>query len=105
MLLLSQLGLTSVLLSTKFISLVIHVYSSMDYARKLFDTMSQRDVFLWNAMIKGYADVGPCQEAVTLFKDMHQTGFLPDNHTFPSVVRSCSVISAFREGTEVHCFC
>lgn len=34
---------------------------------------------------------------------MHQSGFSPDNYTFPFVVRSCAVQSALREGTEVHC--
>ncbi|CAN1804820.1 Putative pentatricopeptide repeat-containing protein At3g11460, mitochondrial [Linum perenne] len=34
---------------------------------------------------------------------MHSSGLLPDNYTFPFVIRSCAVISALKEGTEVHC--
>ncbi|GMP36798.1 hypothetical protein CsSME_00008806 [Camellia sinensis var. sinensis] len=34
---------------------------------------------------------------------MHRIGLLPDNYTFPSVVRSCVVLSALMEGREVHC--
>ncbi|KAF6151776.1 hypothetical protein GIB67_010350 [Kingdonia uniflora] len=35
--------------------------------------------------------------------DMHFSGLLLDNYTFPSVVRSCAVLSALREGKETHC--
>ncbi|GMP36922.1 hypothetical protein CsSME_00008858 [Camellia sinensis var. sinensis] len=75
----------------------------MDYACKLFDLMPERDLFLWNTMIRGYADLGPCQEAIVLYRVMHLIGLLPDSYTFPSVVRSCAVLSALMEGREVHC--
>ncbi|XP_028059679.1 putative pentatricopeptide repeat-containing protein At3g11460, mitochondrial [Camellia sinensis] len=75
----------------------------MDYARKLFDLIPERDLFLWNTMIRGYADLGPCQEAIVLYRDMHRIGLLPDSYTFPSVVRSCAILSALMEGREAHC--
>ena len=34
---------------------------------------------------------------------MHRIGLLRDSCTFPSVVRSCVVFSALREGREVYC--
>ncbi|KAG2717965.1 hypothetical protein I3760_03G199000 [Carya illinoinensis] len=34
---------------------------------------------------------------------MHQIGVLPNNYTFPFVVRSCGVLLALIEGKEVHC--
>lgn len=75
----------------------------MDYARKLFDEVPRRDVFIWNTLIRGYADRGPCQQAILLYRNMHQSGLLPDNYTFPFVVRACAVHSAFWEGRQVHC--
>ncbi|XP_028072859.1 pentatricopeptide repeat-containing protein At1g08070, chloroplastic-like [Camellia sinensis] len=93
----------NLLLSTKLITLARSVAPTMDYARKLFDLMPERDLFLWNTMIRGYADLGPCQEAIVLYRDMHRIGLLPDSYTFPSVVRSCAVLSALMEGREVHC--
>lgn len=75
----------------------------MDYARQMFDVTPEKDVFLWNTLIRGYADLGPCQEAIVLYRDMHRIGLLPDRYTFPFVVRSCAVISALRVGREVHC--
>ncbi|KAJ7979249.1 Pentatricopeptide repeat [Quillaja saponaria] len=95
--------LQSLLLSTKLVNLACKFAPTMNYARQLFDSIPERDVFLWNTLIRGYADLGPCQEAIFLYRSMHRAGFLPDNYTFPFVVRSCAVISALREGKEVHC--
>ncbi|XP_057829729.2 pentatricopeptide repeat-containing protein At2g13600 [Cryptomeria japonica] len=40
---------------------------SLDYARKMFDKMSERNVVSWNAMIAGYARNGYLDEAWKLF--------------------------------------
>ncbi|XAR67192.1 hypothetical protein NMG60_11013660 [Bertholletia excelsa] len=93
----------NLLLSTKLIAMACSLAQTMDYARKMFDIMPKRDVFLWNTLIRGYADLGPCQEAIVLYRDMHRIGLLPDSYTFPFVIRSCGVLSALREGREVHC--
>ncbi|PRQ50724.1 putative pentatricopeptide [Rosa chinensis] len=76
---------------------------TMDYARSLFDAMPERDLFLWNTLIRGYADREPCHEAIVFYRKMHQRGLSPDNYTFPFVVRSCALQSALREGKQVHC--
>ncbi|PHU20484.1 hypothetical protein BC332_11635 [Capsicum chinense] len=65
--------------------------------------MSQRDVFVWNILIRGYFIKGPCQESIIIYKDLNFKGVLVDNYTFPFVLRSCSLLSALREGREVHC--
>lgn len=75
----------------------------MGYARKLFDRMPEPDVFAWNILIRGYADLGPCTEALVLYRDMHRARLLPDNYTFTFVLRSSAVLSALREGKEAHC--
>ncbi|KAJ4972318.1 hypothetical protein NE237_005417 [Protea cynaroides] len=93
----------NLLLVTHLITLASNLAPSMAYARKLFDGVSVRDVFLWNTLIRGYTDLGPCEEALILYKDMHSSGFLPDHYTFPFVIRSCAVLSALKEGKEVHC--
>lgn len=90
----------NLLLSTKLVTLASSMAPTMDYARKLFDTMPKRDAFLWNTLIRGYADRGPCHEAIVLYRNMHHSGLSPDNYTFPFVVRSCTVQLALREGKE-----
>ncbi|WOH08981.1 hypothetical protein DCAR_0728432 [Daucus carota subsp. sativus] len=93
----------SLTLSTKIITLACSFSPNMDYARNLFDITSERNLYLWNILIRGYADRGPCHEAIILYRNMHQSGLLPDDYTFPSVVRACAVHSAFWEGRQVHC--
>ncbi|WCJ20089.1 Pentatricopeptide repeat (PPR) superfamily protein [Euphorbia peplus] len=90
-------------LSTKLLSLYSNLSSSMDYGRKLFDKMPQRDVFLWNTLIRGYSDFGPCKEAVVVYREMRDSGFLPDDYTLPFVIRCCGVVLGLWEGREVHC--
>ncbi|KAI3837158.1 hypothetical protein MKW92_011808 [Papaver armeniacum] len=77
----------------------------MFYARNVFEEipLRDRDVFIWNTLIRGYSDKGPCREAIVVYKKMHENGFLPDHYTFPFVIRSCGVISALRDGKQVHC--
>lgn len=93
----------NLLITTKLVALASSMAPTMDYSRKLFDAMPERDVFIWNTLIRGYADRGPCHEAIVLYRNMHQSGLSPDNYTFPFVVRSCAVQLALREGKEVHC--
>ncbi|XP_058183274.1 pentatricopeptide repeat-containing protein At1g08070, chloroplastic-like [Rhododendron vialii] len=93
----------NLLLSTKLITLACSLAPKMDYARQMFDVMPEKDVFVWNNLIRGYANLGPCQEALMLYRDMHRIGLLPDRYTFPFVFRSCAVLSALREGREAHC--
>lgn len=87
----------------KLFTLGCFLLPTMDYGQKLFDELPKSDVFLWNTLIRGYANVGPCQKALILYKNMHFLGLLPDSYTFPFVIRSCVVVSALREGKEVHC--
>ncbi|GAA0138277.1 hypothetical protein LIER_00054 [Lithospermum erythrorhizon] len=90
---------------TKLVSLACSLSHTMYYARKVFDELPhcRKDVFLWNNVIRGYANLGPCQESIVLYREMHREGVFPDNYTYPFVVRSCAVIAAAVEGREVHC--
>nr|XP_043627270.1 pentatricopeptide repeat-containing protein At1g11290, chloroplastic-like [Erigeron canadensis] len=87
--------------STKLINKSVSL--SMDYARKVFDIMSHRDLFLYNTLIRSYSDVGPFQEALFTYRNMFRTGLLPDCYTFIYVIKSCSLLSALWEGKQVHC--
>ncbi|XP_072971618.1 pentatricopeptide repeat-containing protein At4g21300-like [Typha angustifolia] len=90
-------------ITTKLLSLAAFLSPTMDYAHKVFDASPHRDSFMWNTLIRCYADLGPCGEVPFLYKQMHRTGLSPDHFTFPSVLRSCAVLSALREGKEAHC--
>eukprot|EP01018_Ginkgo_biloba_P034179 Gb_33068 [translate_table: standard] len=75
---------------------------SMENARMLFDKTSNRDVVLWNVMIRGYSINGHCKKSLTLYSQMQCAGIQPDNFTFPLVLKACAGLSALQAGKEVH---
>ncbi|XP_062019153.1 pentatricopeptide repeat-containing protein At4g33170-like [Rosa rugosa] len=48
-------------------------------ARALFDGMLERDVVLWNTMLKAYVEMGLQEEALALFSKFHRSGLGPDH--------------------------
>eukprot|EP01018_Ginkgo_biloba_P038057 Gb_22048 [translate_table: standard] len=62
---------------------------SIEDARKEFDTMSERNVVSWSAMIVGYALHGCSKEAFQLFRKMLHSGTKPNHVTFVGVLSAC----------------
>ncbi|KAI3921364.1 hypothetical protein MKW92_040344 [Papaver armeniacum] len=62
----------------------------MLYTRNMFDEipLRDRDVFIWNTLIRGYSDKGTCRESIVVYKKMHENEFSPDHYTFPFKYRS-----------------
>jgi pentatricopeptide repeat protein len=88
-------------LQTKLVGMYA-VFSSMENARRLFDRIEKPDVLVWNEMIKGYACNGLCEEALTLYYQMQRADVLPNNFTFPFVLKACASLLALQEGKEIH---
>ncbi|KAK8954796.1 Pentatricopeptide repeat-containing protein [Platanthera zijinensis] len=99
-LLLSNLGFDTVL-ATKLVNLY-SVCNHLTNAHKLFDRIPKRNIFLWNILIRGYAWNGPFETAISLYYQMLDYGLLPDNFTFPFVLKACSALSAIDTGREIH---
>ncbi|XP_057825740.1 pentatricopeptide repeat-containing protein DOT4, chloroplastic isoform X2 [Cryptomeria japonica] len=73
-------------------------------ARKMFDKMRERsyNTPVWNAMMRGYAMYGDCEEAVKLYYQMQQYFIKPDSYTFSCVLKACAGIEALEEGKYIH---
>ncbi|XP_077242865.1 tetratricopeptide repeat (TPR)-like superfamily protein [Tasmannia lanceolata] len=71
-------------------------------ARKLFDTMPQKDLVTWNGMISGYVQNGFKDEALDLFCEMQSVGVKPDPITFASFLPSFSGSAGLKQGKEIH---
>ncbi|WJZ94051.1 hypothetical protein VitviT2T_012944 [Vitis vinifera] len=73
---------------------LIDMYSkcgSLTYSRRIFDSMPERTVISWNAMLVGYSKHGLGREAVELFKLMKEENKVkPDSVTFLAVLSGCS---------------
>ncbi|KAF6145830.1 hypothetical protein GIB67_028825 [Kingdonia uniflora] len=48
-------------------------------ARRLFDGMDERDVILWNVILKAYMELGNEDEMYRHFSEFHCSGLLPDD--------------------------
>lgn len=50
----------------------------LEDAPQVFDKILERDVVLWNVIIEGYAQIGHCIEAMSLFRQMQLTVVQPN---------------------------
>lgn len=73
---------------------------SLSDARKVFDKLPQRSVVTWSAMIAGYAQSGQSEAALELFNELQQSGVVPNDVTFASLVKACS--GAYIPGKLIH---
>ncbi|XP_057872239.1 putative pentatricopeptide repeat-containing protein At3g23330 [Cryptomeria japonica] len=78
--------------------------NSAENSRKIFDSMSQRDVASWNVMIAGYVQTGHCGEALKLFCKMQRTHIKPTSFTIASLLPACSYLTTLRHGKQIHDF-
>lgn len=89
------------LLGTKLVSMYDKCCSLVD-ARKVFDKIPERSIFLWNSMIRAYSRNDFFAEAFSLFYQMKRSDVEPDNFTFPCVLKACGGLSYLKQGQAVH---
>ncbi|KAL9670874.1 hypothetical protein QQ045_008433 [Rhodiola kirilowii] len=81
-------------------------FGEMDYAGIIFaqlGSVENRDVTIWNAMIRGYAFNGPFEKCLSLFDEMTQRQLRPNNFTYPFVINCLSQTGHFDKAKQVHC--
>ncbi|OWM73490.1 hypothetical protein CDL15_Pgr026589 [Punica granatum] len=74
---------------------------SLENARKIFLSLSRRDVISWNALITGYGMHGRGHDAISSFNQMLEDGFRPNKVTFVSVLSACSHSGLIDEGLQL----
>ncbi|KAJ9567863.1 hypothetical protein OSB04_003829 [Centaurea solstitialis] len=65
------------------------INTDLTSARNLFDEMPNRTVYLWNSVIRAYAQTHRFLDAFRLFKQMLASETKPDNFTFACILRAC----------------
>ena len=76
-------------------------FSNFDFALKVFSSIPNPNVFIWNIVIKG------CLENNKLFKAIYFYGRMvidarPNKFTYPTLFKACSVAQAVQEGRQIH---
>lgn len=79
-----------------------HEYGDMVYARRLFDTIAEPSVFVWNVMIKGYSRIKCPVDGVLMYLAMLRRNLRPDHYTFPFLLKGFRRDVALECGKELH---
>lgn len=75
---------------------------SLKDARNVFEEMPHPNVVSWTSMIAGCSQNGQGDEAMTLYLRMQQSGHLPDQFTFGSIIKACSGLGDVALGRQLH---
>ncbi|XP_074319593.1 pentatricopeptide repeat-containing protein At4g25270, chloroplastic [Silene latifolia] len=68
-------------------------------AKKVFDKIRSKDLVSWNSMIMGYIHHGLIGKATSIFREMVEAGFQPDEVTISTIIPR---ISSLRIGCQLH---
>ncbi|OVA00726.1 Pentatricopeptide repeat [Macleaya cordata] len=74
-------------------SALVNMYSKcgdLRMAGRIFNSLLERSVVTWSAMIAGYGIHGHVEAAISLFQEMVNSGIKPNEVTFMSMLSACS---------------
>lgn len=74
----------------------------LDYAHQLFDKMPHPDAFIYNTLIRGYLQCRLARECFLLYLRMLEDSVMPNDFTFPSLIRSCCIENWVEQGSQIH---
>jgi pentatricopeptide repeat protein len=74
----------------------------MDYGRRLFDGIPSPDLFMHNAMVRGYAHASAPCAAFAVYQRMEEARLRPDGFTFCYLLRASAGLPGSRAGYQVH---
>ncbi|KAJ4729460.1 Pentatricopeptide repeat-containing protein [Melia azedarach] len=83
---------------------LVHMYAkngALLRAKKLFDSMPERNIATWNAMICGLANHGHAEEALNLFRKLEKEQTMPNDITFVGVLSACCHAGLIDVGHEI----
>ncbi|KAL2532271.1 putative Pentatricopeptide repeat-containing protein [Abeliophyllum distichum] len=96
-------GLTQdVLFAAQLVDLYSN-FSPIQTTRKLFDETPQRNVYIWNSMLKCYCREKQYKETLLLFSRLVSCEKL-DWYSIPIALKACSGLKAFEFGEMIHGF-
>ncbi|KAL5576751.1 hypothetical protein UlMin_018450 [Ulmus minor] len=87
----------NVVLGTSLINMYARC-GNVSKAREVFDSMEERNVISWTAMISAYGVHGYGVQAMELFRQMKAQGPRPNNVTFVAVLSACAHSGLVQEG-------
>uniref|UniRef100_A0A2N9IZ22 DYW domain-containing protein n=1 Tax=Fagus sylvatica TaxID=28930 RepID=A0A2N9IZ22_FAGSY len=72
-------------------------------SRQIFDDAPRKSSTTWSSVISSFAQNELPLLALHYFRGMLRTGARPDDHIFPSAIKSCAILSRCDVGQSMHC--
>ncbi|XVF57327.1 hypothetical protein PTKIN_Ptkin06aG0196300 [Pterospermum kingtungense] len=76
--------------------------SDLETAYKFFSTTETENVVLWNVMLVAYGQLDNLSESLHIFRQMQIEGLVPNEFTYPSILRTCTSVGALDLGEQIH---
>ncbi|KAF7818890.1 pentatricopeptide repeat-containing protein [Senna tora] len=77
--------------------------SLLDYAVRVFSQIQNPNLFIYNALIRGFSSSENPENSFLYYVQAQRTGICPDNLTFPFLVKSCAQLESAAMGAQAHC--
>ncbi|CAN0879258.1 Pentatricopeptide repeat-containing protein At5g06540 [Linum grandiflorum] len=74
----------------------------LDYAVKVFRRVSNPNLFIFNALIRGFSASRDPSQSFRFYLHSRRLGILPDNLTYPFLVKSCAEMGSLKMGAQAH---
>lgn len=76
--------------------------SDIETAHDFFLTTETENVVLWNVMLVAYGQLDNLNESFQIFRQMLIEGIVPNQFTYPSILRTCTSLGALDLGEQIH---
>lgn len=77
-------------------------WGSIDYAQSIFYGFQSPCTFDFNTMIRAHVNYGSPIQALLFYRQMLENAIKVDNFTFTFAIKACAVLSAIKEGMQIH---
>ncbi|KAL4188361.1 hypothetical protein AMTRI_Chr08g159690 [Amborella trichopoda] len=91
----------SLFLSQKLITMYSDT-CNITSAQLVFDQRFEKNVLLYNSIIRGNAINGLFEASLRLYHEMRYLGLKPDKFTYPFVIKACSQLGELELGKRIH---
>ncbi|KAG2702003.1 hypothetical protein I3760_06G070300 [Carya illinoinensis] len=88
--------------SSSLVDLYMHMGLD-NIALKLFNELPERNLAMWNLVLRGYCDLDRSDELLGLYSKMELDGVEPNGLTFCYLFRGCSNEKLLDGGKQLHC--
>ncbi|XP_060173718.1 pentatricopeptide repeat-containing protein At5g66520-like [Lycium barbarum] len=74
----------------------------LNYALQVFDKLPKPDTFIYNTVIRGFLKSQMLKDTLLFYGYMLECKVMPNNFTFPPLIRACCIDNAVEQGKQIH---